>query len=291
MPKSQTGFAPIVLIIIAVVITATVGGYVLLNKGAVSLPGAPGLTLNANCKFNDPDLCKFVNNWKTLNQYSAKSITTPKSGAKTEVNFEISGEDKFHMLTIEAGKEIYNVISIGDTTYTKDNTDNKWWKQKSPKQTQDLKNQSEFKVEESSKPEEDKTTYKKITKEVCGSRQCFKYQTINPDLGDATEYIWFDDREYLLRKTSSESKELGLTVSEYSYDKLNIVVPSPTKDAAPGQIIVPSGSAVTTLDNKTFEELKKNAENDVQKTVPIMREENIPADVPVDNSSTEDSGQ
>lgn len=237
---SQKGLAPIAIII--VVVLAAVGGYFLLNKsgGSVGLPG--GVALNSNCKYNDPDLCKFINNFKLTNSYSAKSITTDKSGAKTQSTFESVGDNKTHMLLSQNGKENYNVITITDTTYTKDYTDNKWWKQKQPKEEKKVENQSNP-VEEITKSEtEDKTTYKKIGMEACGSMQCFKYQIIDPANTDTTEYIWFDNSQYMLRRERGESKDGTITETALSYNGVSINEPSPTKDAKPDQIILPTGA-------------------------------------------------
>lgn len=241
----QKGFAPI-LIIIAVAVVGAIGGYLLLGKSgkAPSIPGVPsGVTLNPNCKYNDPDLCKFVNNFKEIKNFGSKSTSTEKSGGKFEATFETSGQDKTRMVYTQDGKENYNIITIADTTYTKDYSDNKWWKQKQPKETPKPNEKTTNIQDEIAKTEqpEDKTTYKKVGMEACDSRQCFKYQIIDPANTDSTEYIWFDNKEYLMRKTRSEGKDGSVTETTVYYDNINITAPSPTKDAAPNQIITPAG--------------------------------------------------
>lgn len=288
--SKQTGVAPIAIIIAIVLILLAGGGYFLVSRSGSlpsALPSLPGaLSLNSNCKYNDPDLCKFVNNWKDMKNYSAKSISTSKDG-KFETLMEISGADKFHMLSSENNKESYNLITIGDTTYTKDYTDNKWWKQKTDKKTDDLKSQVEFKVPEAttdSQQVEDKTTYKSMGKEACASKQCFKYQVINPDVKDSTEYIWFDDKEYLLRKSRTESGGV-IDETEYAYDKVNVSEPSPTKDAKPGEVIIPGGGTVPGFSQ---EEMKKIQEES-QKTIDAMPKDNQA--LPVTEPDTSDNSQ
>ncbi|MCL5784385.1 MAG: hypothetical protein M1142_03465 [Patescibacteria group bacterium] len=288
MPKSQSGFAPIVIIAV-VALVAAVGGYFVLGKGGGgSVPGLPGgIGLNPNCKYNDPDLCKFINNFKDLKTYSIKSTTTAKSQPKMENLLELSGDDKFHMVTSENAKENYNVITIGDTTYTKDYSDNKWWKQVAPKQKEEnTKIKDEVDVKDT--VEEDKTTYKKIGMEACGSLQCFKYQVISPDMTDITEYIFFDNNQYMLRKTREEVKDGTVSEADYAYSGVNIQVPSPVKEAKPGQIITPTG-AVPGVSEKDLEEWQKAAQQVQNQTpqapaAPAAAEEN-PA--PVDNSGGE----
>jgi hypothetical protein len=273
MPKNpfsnQRGLAPIIIaVVVVVVLAAAGGGYFLLSKnggGAVpAIPGVSNLSLNPNCKFNDPDLCKFVNNWKVTKDYSVKSTMSDKSGAKTESSYEMSGEEKFHMMMSTNGKEVSNMIKLGDTTYTKDYSDNKWFKQKLEKLSEENETQFDFDFDEKEGKEvEDKTTYKSLGKESCGSRQCFKYQIISPEDGNSTQFIWFDDREYLMRKLRLESPD-GVSESEFSYDKVNISEPSPIKEVAPGQPIMPGAGIMEGMneeDKKLYEKYKNSTPN------------------------------
>ncbi|MBI4040117.1 hypothetical protein HY389_02050 [Candidatus Daviesbacteria bacterium] len=268
--SKQSGVAPAAIIVV-VVILAAIGGYFVLNKGG-GVPSLPiGKALNPNCKYNDPDLCKFINNWKDIKDYSVNSTTTAKSGPKFQTLVEASGTDKTKMVTSQDGKENYALIVIGDTTYTKDYSDNKWWKQVAPKaKAEETKAVDEFKFETKDTPE-DKTTYKAMGKEPCGNLTCFKYQVIDPASTDSTEYIYFDDREYMLRKMRSEAKDGTVSESTFAYSGVNISVPSPTKDAKPDQIILPGGATFNTNTNV----------ND-QKVQDLLNQ--LPSTPPVDNS-------
>ncbi len=259
LPNSQRGIAqfPIIIAVIAVVVVIA-SGYFFINKNKTN-PVADTVAkiagLNPNCEYNDPDLCKFVNNWKTISTYSVKSTMTGPDSAKTESTFEIAGEDRVHIAVSEGGKETWQVITIGDTTYTKDFSDNKWWKKVQEKEKESLAKQFEFKFEDehdaSTPAEHSHTTYKSVGKEACGKMQCFKYQVIEPDFADITEYIWFDDKDYLLRRQMTEDKANNSTSdTSFTYDKVNIDVPSPVKDAKPDQVIIPGGG---TMDLNTQE--------------------------------------
>lgn len=283
----EAGIAPIAIIIAVVLVIAAAGGYFALNKNSSSPLSQvanviPAVGLNPNCKHNDPELCKFLNNWKDLKQYSVKSTMTSKGAPTSTTLLEISGEDKFHMLSSENNKESYNTITIGDTTYTKDYSDNKWWKQVQKKQKDDPKEKFNFKFDEdkTDKPTEDKTTYKSLGKESCASLNCFKYQVINPDNSDFTEFIWFDDKEYRLRKEAMEGKDGSKTESEFSYSGVNISAPSPTKDASPDQIIAPTGAALPGLSEQEKKEIQKATDDTKNITTPNPE---IPAP---DDSST-----
>jgi hypothetical protein len=232
-PFNQKGKSKLLLIIAAVVVLLGAGGfYVLSQKTGVSIPGMKP-ALNPNCELKDPELCKFMNNWANQKDYS---VTTKSSfqGMNVESVYEISGESNYHMLSKQNGKEVSNVISIGDTMYTLDYSDNKWWKQT-------LKpDEIETGVEEEVKnnidvPEmKDTTVYKFIAKEACGDRMCFKYEIVDSTSEGTKQFIWFDDREYLIRKMVIEDGENGSMESVYSYTNINVSAPSPVKEGAPG---------------------------------------------------------
>jgi hypothetical protein len=276
--SKQSGLAPIIILAVVAILLLGGGGYAFLQtKGASSNPITDvansvvnKVTLNPNCKENDPELCKFLNNWKVMKEYSVTSTSSDKSGKKSESKFELSGEDKFHMMMSIDGKEISNLITIGDVTYTKDYSDNKWWKQKAEKQKEDSLTK-QFDFDESDNPSqkvEDKTTYKAEGKEACGSLQCFKYQVMEGNTTDSKEYIFFDDRDYLLRKMQIIDKE-GTTESTFAYNGIKISEPSPTKDAKPGQLIVPGmGSEDVTKMEQQYKQEAEKMMKDAQNQVP-----------------------
>jgi hypothetical protein len=232
------GVSKVVLLAIVAVVLVGAGGVYFFTKqngggASTALPFVKP-ALNPNCKYNDPELCKFMNNFPTQTNYAVSS-TSNFGGMSIESVYEISGEDKFHMLSKQNGKESSNTISIGDTTYTLDYTDNKWWKQtlkpEDPEKATEKEVKDQFTFDD--KTAEDKTTYKFIAKEPCGDRTCFKYEMISPDSADTKVYMWFDDKDYLMRKMRMEDKTAGATESIYSYDNISISAPAPVKEGTP----------------------------------------------------------
>ncbi len=234
------GKSNIFIIIAIVVVVLGIGGfYMLSQKGgssALSVPSMKAVTLNPNCELKDPELCKFVNNWVNQKTYSVTS-TSSMGGESSEYVMEVDGTDKTHMVMKQNGKENMNTITIGNTTYTLDYTDNKWWKETyDPQKFKDsvagqMKDeQANFDDKTAAK---DNTTYKFITKEACGDKTCFKYQIVDPTSSDTTTYIWFDDQEYRMRKMRIEDKTNGVSESVYTYDNVNISAPSPVKEGSP----------------------------------------------------------
>jgi len=241
--EKQKKSSPVAIGVIVVVIAAVIVGYLMMKKGngplsQIKIPGISNLVLNSNCKLNDPEFCRYVNRTMTGDFYksgfSGKTITTDKTGKKHESLFEMAGEGKSHFLSYEDGKETANMISIDGATYTKDYTDNKWWmikktETKSTEKTntvEDLKKQFSTEI----KDVEDKTIYKKIGKEACGQYMCFKYEVLIADMAGVKEYLYFDDREYLMRKMRVENEDGSISETSFDYKAVTISVPSPVKE-------------------------------------------------------------
>lgn len=229
--KDQRGLAPILLIAIAVVVIAAIGlaGWQVVNKKDDPIAKATKEAIAA-CNQSDKDLCKFLASWKENKYYTIKAASE-NDGQKSTYTMQSIGGDRTHMTSSGGGTD-YEIITIGKTTYTKDAADGAWWKQTLP--DTDTSNPSQdvdvdFKDPDENAPETDKTVYKKIGKEPCGNLTCFKYQVIDPTLKDETQYIWFDDDTYQLRRMSIEGSG-SKSDMVFSYEKFTIEEPSPTKD-------------------------------------------------------------
>jgi hypothetical protein len=173
----------------------------------------------------------------------------------------MQGEDRYHFVTTDNGKETMNMITVGDTTYSKDYADNKWWKKTDNKKQNDVltsKTTPDYEKNFKDTTVEDKTTYKKITKEACGKLQCLKYQIIDPSNTESAEYIWFDNKEYLLRKTRSEGQDGSVSEQTYVYDKISIKEPSPTKEAKSDMDMFGTGASLPGAD---MTQLKQQAQD------------------------------
>lgn len=244
--KSKTG---LIIGVVIVIIVLAIGGYFLMSKKSGGSSGGifSAITsggLNPNCKYNDPDLCKFVNGWKDVKYFTATS-TSSLNGKSDTTTFKMDGKTKSQFVSTENGKENSNMIVIDKTTYTKDYADNKWFKF-TPKPTdpniiKEEESNNDFNTKADST--EDKTTYKKIGTEACGKLTCFKYQVIDPANTDSIEYIYFDNKEYQLRKTRDELKDGTVAESTYDYSKVSISEPSPIKEGNPYDTSAASSAA------------------------------------------------
>jgi len=231
LKTDSRGVGAVVIVLIVVLVLAGVGGvayYALRARGSSLLPAK----FNDKCEYDDKELCRFLNNFSTKDNFTVVSKSTVE-GKTTETKFIIDGEDKTQFVTTADGKESYNVINIGNTTYTKDYSDSKWFKQTTePSQETATEEEDEsFSISDEDKDPQ-KVTYKFVAKDACGKVDCLKYQVIQQGQ-QGTTYIWFDTKDYLMRRYQVEL-EGQVSTAEYSYDKVNISEPSPTKEGTPG---------------------------------------------------------
>ncbi|MBI4101320.1 hypothetical protein HY441_02525 [Candidatus Microgenomates bacterium] len=233
IPQHQQGLGALVIIAIVAVSLAVVAAaafYALKRSNSSLLPAK--YRLNSNCQYNDAELCRFINNFEAVSNFSVKTSGQNPDGTTSETTLLFDGDDKSQLIMSIGGKESLNTITIGKTIYTKDYSDGKWYKYTEPSDQSDQGQTSSFKEE--LKDDQNKTTFKSQGKEKCDGRNCFKYQVITEGQ-DATQYIWFDDRDYLLRKVRIETQD-GASEQTYDYAKVTISEPSPTKDTPPSTI-------------------------------------------------------
>ena len=279
--KHQKGFAPIIIVAIVAVVTLVGSvGYVLtqkkLSNRTVSTKGKSllgGLVLNANCKLNDPDLCKYINQAASPDYmkagFSGKSTTVDSKGQRSESLWEMVGEGKSHFTTSKNGKEESNIIMIDEATYMKDYSDNKWLKYPALSGSEGKSSTSLNEIKKSMKIDtkevEDKTKYERIGAEPCENLTCVKYKVTTEFAGESmVQYMYIDTKEYLLRKMKVDDKLGGSTETLFSYKPVTITIPSPVKEmnGGFGDVVnkVPTGKQdeTTQINNeKLQEELKK----------------------------------
>jgi len=227
--KDERGIAHIILIIIIVVVLAAIGGvgYYVYNKhknGTASTPEQAAAL--ATCKVNDKNICKFVTSWKS-NKYFTAAITETQGSTKTSMVMQVELAGNFHLTS--SGSTPLEMISIGSTSYVKDFTDNAWFKTTSSSSTA-----SEISNSFNSKDMDITNAaignvYKKIGTEACGVLKCFKYQYLDPSQTGATEYIWFDNKDFQMRRIQTV---VGTTTTDgvFTYDKFTITAPTPVKE-------------------------------------------------------------
>lgn len=238
--KSQAGFAHMAIIIV-IVLVASVGGagyYVFTKNKDKKSDSTSSIVASADTKavsdacnkaLNDKDFCKFASNFKALTNYKAV-ITGTGADSNSSIVLEVENNDNSRMVISQNGKETSSFVTIGKDSYYKDLSDGKWVKSTDTSTT--TKSESNIhdsiKVEDFSAAETAKTEYKKIGKEPCGKLTCFKYQIIEKDTPNVEQFVWFDTKDYLMRRFTT--KDNGETSDmSFTYEKVKITAPSPVK--------------------------------------------------------------
>lgn len=76
-----------------------------------------------------------------------------------------------------------------------------------------------------------KLEYKKIGTEKCDKLSCYKYQIVDSQKSTETDFIWFDTKDFLLRRATVNDSKAGTNVEmTVTYASVVISAPSPTKD-------------------------------------------------------------
>ena len=232
-----------ILIIIALVVGAGLGLFFFNKKDDKSTDTAAQKAVkNATCNYNDKDLCKFFAAWKTQPQFTA-NVASEQDGKKTNSVLKVANKQDYSVTV--GGDTPYEVIYIGNTSYIKNAKDNTWYKQTNPSDNES-KGQADFDFAEPASANS-KITYKKVGKEKCGDVDCYKYQIIDSsDTSGITNYIWFDNDDFLLRRMQTTSKDVKNN-STLVYGAVAIKAPSPVKELQANQHFVPGQSEPVTL--------------------------------------------
>lgn len=245
--SDQQGIAHLLLIILVIVIVAVIGaaGWVVMKKNKTASSNSAGTTtaaansqVTSACKklYNDTDLCKFTASWSDKQSYKA-TYTNVDAGGKTSVMLiEQDSKDNSALTSKDGNTVTMATITLNGDVYMKDMTDGSWTKYpKSPSNPAATNPSSDLKFDatsEETKPTADRTTYKKLGKEKCGSATCFKYAVIDPTQPNVKEsLIWFGDKDYQLHKWSFKDADGSSSTGEFTYTKVNITAPSPVKAA------------------------------------------------------------
>ncbi|MDB5182786.1 MAG: hypothetical protein JWO47_570 [Candidatus Saccharibacteria bacterium] len=241
--KNQSGMAHIMIIMVVVILAAVGGvGYYVTTKNKDSSPtkgvskeqaaSDKAIADACNKELNDKDFCKFAANWSDLKNYKTTITSTSAEGTSTIVA-ETENADKSRVVTSSNGKEVAAYVNIGKDFYTKDEADGSWTKFTDDSTTKpvnaDVKGEvkvSDFK----DTAEASKTQYKKIGKEACQSLTCYKYQIIDSADTATEQFVWFDTKDFLLRRTTTKSAD-GTSDMVIAYGNISVSAPTPVKSS------------------------------------------------------------
>ena len=239
-------------IVILLLLTGSFAAYRYFDtNNIISLPGLGTIGLNSSCKHNDANLCKYINRSLKADffqgSYVGTTITTDSMGKTLKSVWETDGKTKSRMANYIDSTENFHMITIGKVIYVKDFNDGKWWRQQEEVSIEtetklpDAFHFDDYKKKaiEEMRAAEKTTSYAFVNQDICGDRTCFQYQVFHedPEKIETKEFIYFDDKDYILYKSKAESADGTITQQAFSYGSVTILEPSPLKQAQPGQNI------------------------------------------------------
>lgn len=244
--KDIRGALSPILIVVVVIVIAGIGfaGYKVMNNkksndtaSNTALPAEVKEQIDEECmkQYNDKDLCKFMSNWEASAEYKATFASVGADGTKSLTKIEASGDNTSSVM-LEGDKETGAFITLNKTSYMKDYEKGVWYKLPAAQApaASETNPVSELKIDEQENTTEEAkntTTYKKIGKEACGNKSCFKYQVIDTaDTETIESFVWFGDDDYKLARWTTKSKDGSSSDSTFSYEKVTISEPSPVEE-------------------------------------------------------------
>ena len=238
------GIAHVAMVLLVVVVLGGIGfaGYTVMNKSKKSADLSQTLkeAFKACDKEEDEELCRFFSNLGLGKEVRVTTKTTENGVTRTSL-YESSGGN-WH--TKSEADVHFEMIAIGNTNYTYDPGKGVWWKSTASEATDDIKEEFDNDLSdpaEDKEVEEDKAQYVSRGKEACGSFMCFKYEIVDPSTPEEKNFVWFDDKEYLIRRSLTEYPEGNNDVT-YEYTDINISEPSPVQELGPNQVFMPGQS-------------------------------------------------
>jgi hypothetical protein len=232
----KNGFTPLTIIV----------GVVAFIASALGFNGKFAQNKNQACRFQDIELCRFLDKGPTVGSllqkgYSVRSTTIDSLGNKNEEQWDVVGDNRAHVVNYQNEEEIFNMIIINDDLYVKDYSDGLWWK----KPIDAAEKEGKLNIEKIAKNKQrefreidGEINYQRLPAEECQNSLCLKYKIITSrSENQENQYLLFDDREYLLRKIKREMADGSINEFTIDYQLPVIDEPSLLKAANTNQNI------------------------------------------------------
>ena len=184
-----------------------------------------------NKQLSDKTICKFAASFKLNTAYKAVATTSSSDGSAT-MTIAADGKGNTSLTSNAAGQEL-DSITLGTSTYIKDSSSGTWLKY-----TTDSTNSADssnpannIKFSSSDITANNTISYKNLGNQACGKLTCYYYQVTDSSQKNATQYIWFDTKDYQLQHWYFKDAN-GTTDMTFTYQAQNITAPSPVQDAS-----------------------------------------------------------
>lgn len=181
---------------------------------------------------NDKTFCKFAGTFAAAGDYSA-TMTSTTGGVTSNIQVAVAANGNGSMTVRSSDTTSSSIVVYGGTTYVQDPTDNQWlsYALGSPSAPALVDIKKEFAKGDFKNSAGQKDQYLNKGTEVVNGLKSYKYQIVDPAQPGQQGFIWFDTKNYLLRKLSTKDATTDLTMT-FTYDKVSIVQPYPIKGPA-----------------------------------------------------------
>ena len=190
--SNQSGFAMIAVAVVAVVLLGAVAGYFVIRdqtgeSNPIEAIKKSTSQATANCDYNDKNICRFLDASTEKRSHTVTISGTDQSGQESISTIKTDVNDNSYV-EVSSGGESFVTMSIGSTTYTKDE-DGTWWKLEGSQDSMDKEKDLKFDIPSATASAEERVEFKKLGKEKCGSLTCFKYSFTEGKDNKSVQYI------------------------------------------------------------------------------------------------------
>lgn len=243
LTRNEKGIGQVLLIAIIIVVLVLAGGVIWkltkknsntnTNASTTSASGSQS-AVSSTClqSFKDRSLCAFAEHTNiNSQQYAATGTATTAAGATSTFTVQNDGKGNTEVTYSSSGKQISS-ISLGGATYIQEGAGTTWLEYSSAALGQAAaapNPTSGFNLNFTTTTPAGVT----VTKQgivACGSLSCDKYKVVVAATPGATQYVYFDSKDYLLRQWTSSDPSTGVHVDlTFTYQPVMITKPSPVQ--------------------------------------------------------------
>lgn len=230
---NERGVAQMVVVIVAIVVIAAVAvvGYTVANNhkdnsSSTSTNTATTKTAGGSClaTYHDNNLCKFAANSTSLAKtaYTA-TLQAVEQGKTSTMTLQNDGSGNTELTTTSAGHTI-SVITLNGNEYLQSSSGGPWIEYPTGTTEPEANPTSSMNIGVGKSG----VTYKALGTAACGSLTCYKYKVTDSATPGATQYAYFDNSNYKLRKWqySDGGNTTDMTIT---YVAVTITAPSPVQ--------------------------------------------------------------
>jgi hypothetical protein len=233
LDSKQSGIAALAIIAVVVIVGAIGGvGYYVYSQNSSdsssdrSLSQAEQKAIEAECtkEIDDKDFCKFASNFTLDGNYRMNVQSFGENEGTFLLELDSQGNSSIKAQSPEGN---YEFVQFNNATYSREDGSETWIKfPQSPETESITSGVDELTFDETDFADLDTSEYVNEGKEACGNLTCFKYRIIDSASPELVQYLYFDDKEYKLRKFSSI--ENGQLTAEGTLEYVNVVISEPT---------------------------------------------------------------